>query len=193
MWRWTLNISIADKCSHFTCQNMLKYFFGLQDESIMAVILLPIQFIRVIKCVEKHWVDLLSIHTISSLCFFLSSNWMRNCSSSKAERYRVSWAFWNSMIWSNTARNWFNRDCKHTEDNRVTEMRTSMRDHHQYTITLCKCIVPCCSHPAGSEKWWCPGKRHELLQCDPDPEPAGPYSTAHHKSTPTPREKQTIR
>lgn len=105
----------------FHLSKYAKIFFGLQDESIMAVILLPIHFIRVIKCVEKHWFDLLSIHTISSLCFFLSSNWMRNCSSSKAERYRVSWAFWNSMIWSNTARNWFNRDCKHTQ--RTTELQ----------------------------------------------------------------------
>lgn len=155
MWRWPLKISIADKCSHFTCQNMLKYLLAAGWKHNDCNIITYSSYTNT-KCVEKHWFDLLSIHTISSLRLFLSSNWMRSCSSSRAERYRVSWAFWNSMIWSNTARNWFNRDCKHTR-------RTSMRDQHRYTITLCKCIVPCCSHPAGSEKWLCPGKRHVLI------------------------------
>ncbi len=103
--------------------HLLKYakiFFGVQDESIITVILLPIHFILTLNVWEKS-TDLRSTHTISPLWLFLSSNWMRSCSSSRAERYRVSWAFWNSMIWSNTARNWFNRDCKHTQ--RTTELQ----------------------------------------------------------------------
>lgn len=48
--------------------------------------------------------------TSSSLCRFFSSNCSRRVSSSSAERYRESCAFWNSIIWSNMALSWFKRD-----------------------------------------------------------------------------------
>lgn len=48
--------------------------------------------------------------TSSSLCCFLSSYCSRRASSSRAERYRESWALWNSMIWSNMALSWFKSD-----------------------------------------------------------------------------------
>lgn len=49
-------------------------------------------------------------YTSSSLCCFPFSYCKRRESSSRAERYRESWALWNSMIWSNIALNWFKRD-----------------------------------------------------------------------------------
>lgn len=57
-----------------------------------------------------YWVQNFGHPTSSSLCCFPFSYCRRRESSSRAERYRESWALWNSMIWSNIARNWFKRD-----------------------------------------------------------------------------------
>lgn len=128
----------------------------------------------------------LSGPTSSSLCRFFSSYCSRRVSSSSAERYRESWALWNSMIWSKMALSWFKRDwTEHTGKEfkeACAEISLFLEDYH----CVCVCVLPCCCCLADIGRWWCPGRRRAQRWCGRGPGPAALCSTARPRSTPAP-------